>query len=344
MTEYSTPGLPPAPPISQTTIPMAGLLVDIYGLDELPPAIPSPSCTATPNTPLTCLWLLHPRSRSRAFMRDIARRAVHAWHQTDQHLSRRRSLIALAFDMPNHGSRQICQTTNLSWDRGNLTHAIDMAGLIGTAAAEVSVLMGIVGGYLGRGPDVDAHVCLGWSLGGHAAWWSLFGEERMDGGVVMVGCADFVSLMSNRHKHCPLDTPKPFLGSYYFPPDLLTTVQSHDPKSILFGATSTPPSSVPSGEQARLRKILDARVRGKKVLVCSGGDDQLVPYALSAPLLALLKDAAKPGGWYEDGEFVLEDKVYSGLGHALSAEMVTDAVGFLVKLVAKGPRRANART
>ncbi|KAG5996749.1 hypothetical protein E4U54_002515 [Claviceps lovelessii] len=329
------------PPISQTTIPMAGLLVDVYGLSELPPPVASPSCSSSQIIPLTCLWLLHPRTRSRSSMQDIARRAVHAWHQTDLHASRRRGLIALAFDMPNHGSRQVCQASNLAWEQGNLSHAIDMAGLVRGAASDVSLLMGLVGGYLGRGADVDAHVCLGWSLGGHAAWWSLFGEERMDGGVVVVGCADFVSLMTNRHKQCPLDTPTPFVGSHYFPPDLLSTVRSHDPKAILFGTTSVPPpSTAPSAaEQARLRDILDARVRGKKILACSGSDDHLVPYQRSAPLMALLKHATAPGGWYQDGGVVLEDRVYEGVGHAFSADMVSHAVEFLVKVVAEGPRR-----
>ncbi|KAG6008666.1 hypothetical protein E4U21_004021 [Claviceps maximensis] len=275
---------------------MAGLLVDVYGLNELPPPLSSPSA------PLTCLWLLHPRKRSRSYMNDFARRVIDAWHQTDLHVSRKRHLLAFAFDMPNHGSRQICSTGNLTWGEGNPAHGIDMAGLIESAAADVSLLMGLVGGYLGRA----------------------------------------ATLMTDRHRHCPLDTPTPLLGSPYFPPDLVSTLQSHDPKSIVFGATSAqpPPTPLPQAEQARLRNILDARVRGKKVLACSGGKDELVPYARSAPL----KDAVRPGGWYEDGGFVLEDKVYADVKHEFSAGMVTDAVGFLVKLVAEGPRRVRATT
>ncbi|KAG6188086.1 hypothetical protein E4U27_007545 [Claviceps purpurea] len=323
-------------PVSKETMNMAGLLVDIYGLDQVP--LPSRPC------PLTCLWLLHPRLRSRSSMQDIAERTLAAWHQTYQYGARRRSLIALAFDMPNHGSRKVCETSNLDWEEGNLSHARDMVNAVGGGAATMSLLMGLVGFYTGRTAEIDAHVCLGWSLGGHTAWWSLFGEPRLDGAVVVVGCADYISLMTERHKESPLPTPSPFLGSVYFPSDLVTEIQKVDPKARLFGATAAPPPSppLPASEQARLRDLLDAKVRGKKVLVCSGGDDKLVPYARSAPLLAVLKDAVRPGGWYEDGGFVLEDRVYEGVGHKFSEDMVRDSVKFLVRIVSEGPRDRGA--
>ncbi|KAG6259064.1 hypothetical protein E4U24_008228 [Claviceps purpurea] len=322
--------------VSKETMNMAGLLVDIYGLDQVPP--PSRPC------PLTCLWLLHPRLRSRSSMQDIAERTLAAWHQTYQDGARRRSLIALAFDMPNHGSRKVCETSNLDWEEGNLNHARDMVNAVGGGAATMSLLMGLVGFYTGRTAEIDAHVCLGWSLGGHTAWWSLFGEPRLDGAVVVVGCADYISLMTERHKESPLPTPSPFLGSVYFPSDLVTEIQKVDPKARLFGATAAPPPSppLPASEQGRLRDLLDAKVRGKKVLVCSGGDDKLVPYARSAPLLAVLKDAVRPGGWYEDGGFVLEDRVYEGVGHKFSEDMVRDSVKFLVRIVSEGPRDRGA--
>ncbi|KAG5939299.1 hypothetical protein E4U60_000958 [Claviceps pazoutovae] len=323
-------------PVSKETMNMAGLLVDIYGLDQVPP--PSRPC------PLTCLWLLHPRLRSRSSMQDIAERTLAAWHQTYQYGARRRSLIALAFDMPNHGSRKVCETSNLDWEEGNLSHARDMFNAMGGGAATMSLLMGLVGFYTGRGAEIDAHVCLGWSLGGHTAWWSLFGEPRLDGAVVVVGCADYISLMTERHKESPLPTPSPFLGSVYFPSNLVTEIQKVEPKARLFGATAAPPPSPPlsTSEQARLRDLLDAKVRGKKMLVCSGGDDKLVPYARSAPLLAVLKDAVRPGGWYEDGGFVLEDRVYEGVGHKFSEDMVRDSVKFLVRIVSEGPRDRGA--
>lgn len=284
-------------------------------------------------------------------MQDIARRTLDAWHRSSA--SQSRGLVALSFDMPNHGSRLVSELANHAWDKGNEKHAIDMAGIVKGGVSDMSGLMDLVGGYLGR--DVDAHVCLGWSLGGHSAWWSWFGEERIDAAVVIVGCPDYLSmlacspavtsanlpdLMCNRAKRSNLDTKnEDLLGSKYFPRDLLSTCQSHDPKSILFGANGSAVPSLPlsSSERARLRGIFNARIRGKKVLACSGGDDKLVPYARGEPFLAVVKDAVE--GWYKDGEVVVDDRVYEGVGHKFSADMVRDAVEFLVRVVAEGPRR-----
>ncbi|KAJ4359028.1 hypothetical protein N0V85_009488 [Neurospora sp. IMI 360204] len=62
----STDGLPLVPSISLKTIPMAGLLVDVYGLDELPASV----------SRVSCLWLHHQRTRNKDHMRDIAARIV----------------------------------------------------------------------------------------------------------------------------------------------------------------------------------------------------------------------------------------------------------------------------
>ncbi|KHN93877.1 uncharacterized protein MAM_08237 [Metarhizium album ARSEF 1941] len=331
MDEYSTKGLDPAPPVSMTTIPMAGILVDVYGQDEL----------ASADMPLTCLWLLHPRTRTRARMRDIACRTVDAWHRSASSPASSqgaRGLVALAFDMPNHGTRLVSELANRTWDEGNERHALDMAGIVKGCVGDLSALMDLVAGYLGR--RVDAHVCLGWSLGGHAAWWSWFVEDRIDAAVAVVGCPDYLNLMGRRARGSGLDAgDASLLGSRYFPRDLLAACRTRDPKSILFGADGEPVPSppLPEGERPRLREVLDARVKGKKLLACSGGEDVLVPYASSSPFLGVLKDAAE--GWYRDGEVVVEDRVYAGVGHRFSADMVRDAVGFLVRVVADGPRR-----
>lgn len=176
---YKTPGLPSAPPISKTTIPMSGLLVDVYGLEEL----------ASPEVPITILWLLHPRFRKRARMADIAARTISSYNTTTP--SKTRGLVALAFDMPNHGTRCVSSDANGAWKDGNDMHAIDMMGIVKGARADMSGLMDVVEGYLER--KVEGNVVLGWSLGGHAAWQAWMGEERLDGVVIIVGCADFVS-------------------------------------------------------------------------------------------------------------------------------------------------------
>lgn len=179
---YMTRGLPPPPEVSKRTIPMAGFLVDVYGLDELPAA----------SVPTTCLWLLHPRMRTRARMQDIASRTVHAYNEhLKQHpRAPRRGLLALAFDMPNHGTRLVSHEANHAWDKGNSNHAIDMMGMVKGTRTDLSGLMDVVSSYVGR--DIDGHLVLGWSFGGHAAWQAWIGEERIDAVVAVVGCPDFM--------------------------------------------------------------------------------------------------------------------------------------------------------
>ncbi|KAF9765979.1 hypothetical protein IL306_001657 [Fusarium sp. DS 682] len=327
--KYVTQGLPGAPKISLKTIPMAGLLVDVYGLDELPPSVP-----------VSCLWLLHPRTRSRETMNDIARRTIGAWG-AHAGTNPKRGLIALTFDMPNHGTRMVSEAANHAWSKGNATHALDMFGMVKGGVSDMSGLMDLVSGYLGL--EIDGHVCLGWSLGGHGAWQAFFGEKRIDAAVVIIGCPDFTGLMCGRAAGAKLDCGADFIESKYFPKDLVDICSKHDPKAICFG-TSPIPTSLSSTEQTRLRAILDERVRDKKLLLCSGGDDKLVPYANTKEFATFLKEAVGEKGWYRDGGLEVDDRVYEGIGHKFSPKMVEDAVQFLVNAVDKGPRsKAHSR-
>lgn len=126
------------------------------------------------------------------------------------------------------------------------------------------------------------------------------------------------------------------MGSKYFPADTIAAIRKSDPKGILFGTDPVPSLPLPQAEQDRLRKIFDGRIRGKKLLLCSGAADELVPYKHAQPLIGVLKDAAE--GWYRDGGLEVDDRVYEGVGHKFSAEMVGDAVEFLVRVFGEGRR------
>jgi hypothetical protein len=78
--------------------------------------------------------------------------------------------------------------------------------------------------------------------------------------------------------------------------------------------------------------------------VLSGGADKLVPYARSEAFLSVLKSAATADGrWEAQGEgkrekarrvLSVEDRVYDGVGHEFTADMMRDAVRFIVNQVA----------
>ncbi|KAK0719744.1 hypothetical protein B0H67DRAFT_484770 [Lasiosphaeris hirsuta] len=332
--------LPPVPSISMRTVHMTGLLVDVYGLDELAPGA----------TRVSCLWLHHQRLRSKEHMADIASRCIAAWNSARDEGSTAtdsRGLIALAFDQRNHGTRQVHEPANMAWKKGNATHAQDMFGVTSGAVADQSVLLDAVGGYLfheqkatGGERDIDQHLALGISLGGHSVWQLMFADPRVRAAVIVIGCPDFMSLMSNRARKSKLPTypmakgdagTASFIGSKDFPPSLVDACAKFDPKGILFGTSSVPKSPSGSPDES-LKQCLHERLEGKKFLLCSGGDDRLVPYSCSVPFLDWLKEAT--GVSFKEEAIFIEDKVYPGIGHEFSADMVKDAVQFIVDAVA----------
>lgn len=145
--------------------------------------------------------------------------------------------------------------------------------------------------------------------------------------------------MSDRAKRSKLSTYSAeddgasFLGSRDFPPDLVAACLRGDPKGILFGTGAIPAAGeqLPAAWIRTLRALLDARLGPKKILVCSGGDDRLVPYAMTRPFVEFLQRAAET--WYDDGSLEIENVVYDGVGHLFSEGMVEDACRFLVDAV-----------
>jgi hypothetical protein len=142
--------------------------------------------------------------------------------------------------------------------------------------------------------------------------------------------------MSDRAKLSKLETyissnGADFLGSKDFPKALISSVEKWDPRGLLFGTAEINPNPSEK-EQARLREILDSKIKGKRVLVCSGGDDKLVPYNCAEPFMKFLKNATC--GWYKDGNVYVEDNIYPGVGHAYSEGMVKDTTRFVSNLLA----------
>ncbi|KAI0098879.1 hypothetical protein GGR51DRAFT_565285 [Nemania sp. FL0031] len=331
------------PTVSKTTLPIAGLLVDVYGLAELPPTA----------TAVSCLWLHHPRLRTKDDMAPVAHEMVSAFNASP---TSTRGFIVVAFDQRNHGSRLVDKTANEAWRQGNATHAQDMFGTVSGTVMDTIHLLDVLEGYLfgaGGGPGVsprgesrhiDSNLVLGVSLGGHSAWQLLFAEPRVTAGVIVIGCPDYMSecLLPSRsnakgvmntewfrgvftdNDSLPLDMIQDrarlsklqtytvdegvsFMGSKDFPKALIGACKKHDPKAILFGTgeVSTQPSTT---EQDRLRPILDLRIRGKRFQVLSGGADKLVPYRAGRQFLEFFKNATD--GWYKDGNVYFENHIY----------------------------------
>jgi len=107
----------PLPFVSVKTFHIAGILTDVYGLDELPK-----SCKS-----ISCLWLLHPRLSNKQAMANVAASSIVDWQKRQSSdKDNKLGLIAVAFDQRNHGTRIVNRLANEAWRSGNETHAQDM--------------------------------------------------------------------------------------------------------------------------------------------------------------------------------------------------------------------------
>ena len=105
-------------PISKKGFCIAGVLVAVYGLDELDAQVQDTAC----------LWLLHPRLQNQECMAPVAASTITAWREKKQKTKKEKALglICVSFDQRNHGSREVDALSNEAWRNGNKTHAQDM--------------------------------------------------------------------------------------------------------------------------------------------------------------------------------------------------------------------------
>lgn len=203
-----------------------------------------------------------------------------------------------------------------------------MFGIICGTVVDTRLLMDSLPSYLllDKSPPLfDQHLCMGVSLGGHSTWQTMFTEPRVMAGVSIIGCPDFQFMLKDRARLSKRSTAgASFLGSSDFPAALVAQAAQFDPKAIVFGTADVP---VPSDDDST-RNILDAHVRGKRFLLCTGGDDKLVPWRCSEPFTRWFMNAAET--WYKDSGLRVDNRIYAGKGHECSDEMVLDAVRFLV--------------
>lgn len=64
-------------------------------------------------------------------------------------------------------------------------------------AIDTSFLIDHLASYVFSPPDaptIDQHLVMGVSLGGHAAWQTLFNDPRVTAAVVVIGCPDYMRM------------------------------------------------------------------------------------------------------------------------------------------------------
>ncbi|KAI9768852.1 MAG: hypothetical protein M1840_004666 [Geoglossum simile] len=337
MPTLAGPHLSPSP-VTKKSFSVAGIITDVYGLDEIPDQI----------TEVACLWLLHPRLQTRADMESVAAATVCDWNKRlkdGKAGASPKGLIAVSFDQRNHGSRELSPSANEAWRAGNETHAQDMLSIYHGTALDTSILMLYLPPYIfpQSKQTVTENLVLGISLGGHATWLSLLHEPRVTAAIAIIGCPDYTRLMSHRadkskRQSWVSTSPKGigFIGSSDFPAALATTVKKYDPAGLLMGQLEGGDCLRRPSEKEiqRLRPLMQRHLAGKKILNLSGGADKLVPYSCSEPFISFLSYAVdKDSGWFADGGVELTNKVFEGVGHEMTVEMLQVAVEFVAHVL-----------
>ena len=345
---HAYPVLPPA--VSRETHYVGGVLVTVYGLKELQADIHN----------VTCLWLLHPRLQTQGCMEPIASSTVSEWCKKLRKLQnhdKSTGLIAVSFDQRNHGTREVDPIANEAWKGGNEKHAQDMFASYHGTAVDTSHLITYISSYIFPQSEhaITNNMVLGVSLGGHAAWHCLMHDSRITTAIVIIGCPDYLSLMSDRARLSKLKTwteSQPpgtdFLGSKDFPNGLIDALEQYDPAGMLFGVRHRDhdcfhlePTEV---ERTRLMPIMERCFKGKRILNMAGGADRLVPYKCGQPFLGWMKRSTAEDSWFGDGKVVVEDIVFDGVGHELSSGMVEEVHRFVLESMDNPNHESPSRT
>jgi alpha-beta hydrolase superfamily lysophospholipase len=111
---------------------------------------------------------------------------------------RDKSVIIIALEERNHGSRQFDKKVNESWDR-NVSHPRDIYTLMLGMMYDIQSCMAMLPLYVNTiDQDELLHAVVGVSLGGHVALLCATHLDRVNAAVSLIGSADFQELISQR--------------------------------------------------------------------------------------------------------------------------------------------------
>ncbi|KAL7748837.1 hypothetical protein RI367_005750 [Sorochytrium milnesiophthora] len=259
----SSSSAPHAPACERVAV--GGIQLHMYGL-------PKASSADAPLIPVRVMFVLHWRAGDAEKIRPMCE-AIAALSTPATHI------IAVTFDMRNHGTRLVESKANYSWREPtpdgrierNMEHAYEMYAVQYGSAKDVSFLIDVLPPFLqARGLVAERWGVAGISLGAHAALIAVANEERLDVAVSIVGCADYETLMTGRYER----------------------LQQHE--------KTVPPFSVlfPSSMRAMLQQVdpvhrVAQHPLSAKLLFLAGGEDKLVPVQCSQKFFDVVHEQYK---------------------------------------------------
>lgn len=144
---------------------IGGINVYIYGLSRISKLTDSDS--------LCVLYLAH----ARCGVYQDCEKLAHLWlnHYYQHKAEKDIHLIAVTFDLRNHGTRIVDPKFNEDWAAGNDAHSLDMTTIIQGSAEDFKLVIEYLPLYLPHyfehiNPGKHLNIVSGVSLGGHVTW------------------------------------------------------------------------------------------------------------------------------------------------------------------------------
>ncbi|PPQ91826.1 hypothetical protein CVT25_000273 [Psilocybe cyanescens] len=211
------------------------------------------------------VFLLHGRHGS---AEDVASIAT-SFLAKEKTVPESRGLYVVTVDHRNHGGRIVEVRANNTWAEKNELHAMDMYSIQVGTARDITFLCDFLPTYLFPHDEckIDAWGVVGISLGGHSTWLALSQDPRIQVGIPIIGCPDYMELMKYRANSSGVSLEAP-----YMPASFSKLVESVDPASKDFTSTKAHNPFI-----------------GKKILVLSGEEDPLVPWVASKKFVERLE-------------------------------------------------------
>ncbi|KAL1659443.1 Alpha/Beta hydrolase protein [Schizophyllum commune] len=284
--ECKTPG------VIKETIPLAGLNINLFK-----------SADEDLTKDIVVLFFLHGRFGSADKVQWVPERLVKETTGKGN-----RELFVITLDQRNHGARLIDPRANKGWSSNpaehNPRHALDQYAIFDGTAHDVFHLMNYLPAFLFPNDErkITEYGYSGISLGGHSTWLAVANDPRLTIGIPIIGCPDYMGLMSARARGngVPVEPP-------YFPDAFVKSVASRCPMSKGYD-----------------KKGDSNPFYGKKIFVASGAADPLVPWDRSKDFVEKLEV-----GDHGRKEVFVQEKT----GHTCTHEMVTKIVAFLIELL-----------
>lgn len=278
--------------------------VNVYGLENIE--------ENTDN--LIVLYLAHTRLGDYKVTEKLALKILESIKKKNKN-----NVIAVTFDLWNHGSRMGHIIHNKDWKEGNENHGNDMLKLMNTSVDDFLTISNNLLSKLNLNNSNNnisvSNIVIGISLGGHIAWRLASKIQSTIGLVSIIGSPFLQPLLTDRlhiqrYSDLPKDKFNPTsdenIKEWNVELDSIFKSGDNDTMNLLL-----PPRPIEDNNNKRL-----------KIGITCGSQDELVPLQYSEHWIDLNKD------YKEEVELFVDE-----CGHECSESMVQFCINFVEKLI-----------